>query len=102
MGSADDCVAPGGRQPRETRLTSDGRLYSPETNLKVGLLPLFFMQLLLSHMFLSFMVRTSSLRREPYGDGLFSVEKFWQSNPPSPPKKSMNELMNCKSIISGK
>ena len=30
-------------------------------NLKVGLLPLFFMQLLLSHMFLSFMARTSAL-----------------------------------------
>ena len=54
-------MAPGRRQPRETRWTSDGRLSSPETNLKVGLLPLFFMQLLLSHMFLSFMVRTSPL-----------------------------------------
>ena len=41
--SADECVAPGRRQPRETRWTSDGRLSSPETNLKVGLLPLFFM-----------------------------------------------------------
>ena len=59
--SADECVAPGRRQSRETRWTSDGRLSSPETNLKVGLLPLFFMQLLLSHMFLSFMVRTSPL-----------------------------------------
>ena len=59
--SADECVAPWRRQPRETRWTSDGRLSSPETNLKVGLLPLFFMQLLLSHMFLSFMVRTSPL-----------------------------------------
>ena len=59
--SADECVAPGRHQPRETRWTSDGRLSSPETNLKVGLLPLFFMQLLLSHMFLSFMVRTSPL-----------------------------------------
>ena len=61
VGSADECVAPGRRQRRETRWTSDGRLSSPETNLKVGLLPLFFMQLLLSHMFLSFMVRTSPL-----------------------------------------
>ena len=52
--SADECVAPGRRQPRETRWTSDGRLCSPETNLKVGLLPLFFMQRLLSHMFPSF------------------------------------------------
>ena len=59
--SADECVAPGRRQSRETSWTSDGRLSSPETNLKVGLLPLFFMQLLLSHMFLSFMVRTSPL-----------------------------------------
>ena len=59
--SADECVAPGRRQPRETRWTSDGRLSSPETNLKMGLLPLFFMQLLLSHMFLSFMVRISLL-----------------------------------------
>ena len=59
--SADECMAPGRRQPRETRWTFDGRLSSPETNLKVGLLPLFFMQLLLSHMFLSFMVRTSPL-----------------------------------------
>ena len=39
----------GRRQLRGTRWTSDGRLSSPETNLKVGLLPLFFMQLLLSH-----------------------------------------------------
>ena len=59
--SADECVAPGRRQFWETRWTSDGRLSSPETNLKVGLLPLFFMQLLLSHMFLSFMVRTFPL-----------------------------------------
>ena len=59
--SADECVAPRRRQPQETPWTSDGRLSSPETNLKVGLLPLFFMQLLLSHMFLSFMVRTSTL-----------------------------------------
>ena len=58
---ADECVAPGRRQFRETSWTSDGRLSSPETNLKVGILPLFFMQLLLSHMFLSFMVRTSPL-----------------------------------------
>ena len=43
--SADECVAPGRRQPWETRWTSEGRLSSPETNLKVGLLPLFFMQL---------------------------------------------------------
>ena len=50
--SADECVAPGRYQARETRWTSDGRLSSLETNLKVGLLPLFFMQLLLSHMFL--------------------------------------------------
>ena len=55
--SADECVAPERRQPRETRWTSDGRLSSPDTNLKMGLLSLFFMQLLLSHMFLSFMVR---------------------------------------------
>ena len=59
--STDECVRPGRSQPRETRWTSDGRLSSPETNLKVGLLPLFFMQLLLSHMFLSFMVQTSPL-----------------------------------------
>ena len=63
MRSADECVAPGRHQPRETRWASDGRLSSPETNLKVGLLPLFFMQLLLSHIFLSFMVRTSPLTR---------------------------------------
>ena len=37
--SADECVAPGRRQPRKTHWTSDGRLSSPETNLKVGLLP---------------------------------------------------------------
>ena len=61
VGSADECVASGGRKPRETRWTSDERLSSPETNLKVGLLPLFSMQLLLSHMFLSFMARTSPL-----------------------------------------
>ena len=61
VGSADECVAPGRRQPRATRWTSDGRLSSSETNLKVGLLPLFFMQLLLSHMFLSLMVRASPL-----------------------------------------
>ena len=61
VGSADECVVPGRRQPQETRWTSDGRLSSPETNLKVGRLPLFFMQLLLPHMFLSFMVRTSPL-----------------------------------------
>ena len=61
VGSADECVAPGRRQPREIRWTSDERLSSPETNLKVGLLPLFFMQILLSHLFLSFMVRTSPL-----------------------------------------
>ena len=65
VGSADECVAPGRRQPWETRWTSDGRLSSPETNLKVGLLPLLFMQLLLSHMFLSFMVRTSPLTETP-------------------------------------
>ena len=65
--SADECVAPGRCQPRETRWTSDRRLSSPETNLKVGLLPLFFMQLLLSHMFLSFMVRTSPLTGPTYG-----------------------------------
>ena len=61
VGSADECVAPGRRQPRDTRWTSDGPLSSPQTNLKRGLLPLFFMQLLLSHLFLSFMVRTSPL-----------------------------------------
>ena len=59
MRSADEYVTLGRRQPRETRFTSDGRLSSPETNSKVGRLPLFFMQLFLSHMFLSFMVRTS-------------------------------------------
>ena len=72
MRSADECVAPGRRQPRETRRTSDGRLSSPETNLKVGLLPLFFMQLLLSHMFLLFMVRTSPLTK-------FGEKKFRKS-----------------------
>ena len=51
----------GGANPRETHWTSNGRLSSPETNLKVGLLPLFFMQLLLSHMSLWLMVRTSPL-----------------------------------------
>ena len=61
--SADECVAPGRCQPRETHWISDGRLSSPETNLEVGLLPLFFVQLLLSHMFLSFVVRTSPLTR---------------------------------------
>ena len=55
VGSADEF------ESRETRWISDGRLSSPETNLKVGLLPLFFVQLLLSHMFLSFVVRTSPL-----------------------------------------
>ena len=34
--SADECVAQGRRQPRETRWTSDGRLSFPETNFKVG------------------------------------------------------------------
>ena len=53
--SADECVSPGRRQPRETRWISHGRLSFPETNLKVGLLPLFFIQ----YVFLSFMVRTS-------------------------------------------
>ena len=71
--SADECVAPGRRQPRETRWTSDGRLSSPETNLKVGLLPLFFMQLLLSHMFLSFMVQTSPLTLEKARNQLLFV-----------------------------
>ena len=47
--SADECVAPGRRQPQKTRWTFDGRLSSPGTNLKVGLLPLFFLQHLLSH-----------------------------------------------------
>ena len=61
VGSADEWVASGRRQPWETLWTSDERLSSPEMNLKVGLLPLFFMQLFLSHMFLSFMVRTSPL-----------------------------------------
>ena len=61
VGSADECVAPGRCQPRETRWTSDRRLSSPEMNVKVGLLLLFFMQLLLSHMFLSFLVRNSPL-----------------------------------------
>ena len=63
FGSKWDPLTSAWRQPRETRRTSDGRLSSPETNLKVGLLPLFFMQLLLSHMFLSLMVRTSPLMR---------------------------------------
>ena len=66
------------RQLRETRWTSDGRLSSPETNLKVGLLPLFFMQLLFSHMFLSFMVRTSPLSLHIHGDGLSRV-RIWLS-----------------------
>ena len=70
--SADECVAPGRRQPGDIHWTSDGRFSSPETNLKVVLLPLFFMQLLLSPMFLSFMVRTSPLKSK-----LFSrVSKF--------------------------
>ena len=59
--SADECVAPGRRRLQEICWTSDGRLSSPETNLTVGLLPLFFMQRLLLHMFPSFMVRTSPL-----------------------------------------
>ena len=50
--SPDECVAPGRRQPRETHWTFDGLLSSP----------LFFLQYLLSQMFLSFMVRTSPLR----------------------------------------
>ena len=62
LGSKWDPLTSAWRQPRETRWTSDGRLSSPETNLKVGLSPLFFMQLLRSHMFLSFMVRTSPLK----------------------------------------
>ena len=37
-------------------VSSESGISHPETNLQVGLLPLFFMQLLLSHMFLSFMV----------------------------------------------
>ena len=61
MEYADECVAPGRHQPQETCWTSDRRLSSPETNLKVGLLPLVLMQLLLLHVFLSFMVRTSPL-----------------------------------------
>ena len=61
FGSKWDPLTSAWRQPRETCWTSDGRFSSPETNLKVGLLPLFFMQLLLSHIFLSFMVRTSPL-----------------------------------------
>ena len=75
--SADECVAPGRCQPRETRWTSDRRLSSPETNFKVGLLPLFFMQLLLSHMFLSFMVQTSPLN---YGQNMhmfFLLTQYW-------------------------
>ena len=59
--SADECVAPGRRQPERLAELPTGVRSSPETNLKVGLLPLFFIQLLLSHMFLSFMVRTSPL-----------------------------------------
>ena len=74
--SADECVAPGRRQPQETRWTTDGRLSSPETNLKVGLSPLFFMQLLLSHMFLSFMVRTSPLSSAP---GLWHHDLLWKA-----------------------
>ena len=58
--SADIGTAPGRRRLRETHWTSDGRLSSPGTNLKVWLLPLFFMQLL-SHTFLSFMVQTSPI-----------------------------------------
>ena len=63
--SADECLAPGRRQYRETRWTSDGPLSSPEMNLKAGLLPLFFIQLLLSHMFLSFTVRTPPPLNQP-------------------------------------
>ena len=84
VGSADDCVAPGRRHPRHSHWTSEGRLSSPETNLKVGLLPLFFMQLLLSHnMFLSFMVRTSPLNcvnwRNPISEPLrvVPVDRRW-------------------------
>ena len=51
----------GGASPERLAELPTGRLSSPETNLKVGRLPLFFMQLLLSHMFLSFTVRTSPL-----------------------------------------
>ena len=66
--SSDECVVPGRHQPRETHWSFDGRLSSAETNLKVGLLPLLFMQLLLSHMFLSFMVWTSpSTLSQPVG-----------------------------------
>ena len=68
----DECVAPGRRQPQETRSTSDRRLSSPETNLKVGLLP-FFLQLLLSHMFLSFMARTSPFSERMMCSPMFSV-----------------------------
>ena len=85
--SADECVAPGRRQFRDTRWTSDGRLSSPETNLKVGLLPLFFMQLLLSHMFLSFMVRTSPLspqfwnKKKKVKNKDFGPERTWTGDP---------------------
>ena len=53
----------GGASPERLAELPDGCLSSPESNVKVGLLPLFFMQLL-SHMFLSFMVRTSPLTVE--------------------------------------
>ena len=44
----------------------------PRNESESGTLPLFFMQLLLSHMFLSFMVQTSPLRQDPTPWGYFS------------------------------
>ena len=75
FGSKWDPLTSAWRQPRETRWTSDGRLSSPETNLKVGLLPLFFMQRLPSHMFPSFMVRTSPLKGQVPHDEACSADR---------------------------
>ena len=55
----------GGASPERLAEFFDGHLSSPETNLKMGLIPLLFMELLLLHMFLSFMVRTSPLTAAP-------------------------------------
>ena len=58
MCGAREAPAPRNSLNRE----SGGRQSSPEASLKVGLLRLFFMQLLLSRMFLTFMVRASPFK----------------------------------------
>ena len=85
MRSANIGTAPGRRQLRETRSTSDGRLSSPGTNFgKWDFYHFFFMQRLLSHMPVSVIYGAnfpfnvvSSLRHVRICRG--KVVKFWPS-----------------------